>query len=377
MAPNSPKTLDLEDDIDPETIQSMADVSFSLALNMVQSWMPPASSSTPLDPSIAESRKKLEEYMRRPPGLGVGAPLPSSAAQNQQKAMHHETQRFKNRLVGSGAARRRAEDAKLNGSSTNNKSDEDEEDESESRATATPKVVPQSQPQAVICSPPPPSTPTRSSTSSGREATPTKPPSPSQSTEPMGVHTLPPKFPLATRVWTRPNGTPSSSPVGSDRTQAKRRKAAPMLPPTSAPELGWNMQLPASRSPSVSASVSSQAHSAVGAATDLTDKSGEEQGRERAQTGPSSLATPPLSRKERKRLRREAAQQAGAPEKPLAKLAPEAGPDEAPSGVETPSTDLDRGRDAQPSSAHEAQEDDSESSDDDSEGVSRIRENGT
>ena len=53
-------------DIDAETIQSTVDMSLSLALSLVQNWMPPAS-STPLDQSVVQSRKKLEEYMRRPP----------------------------------------------------------------------------------------------------------------------------------------------------------------------------------------------------------------------------------------------------------------------------------------------------------------------
>ncbi|KAG8750567.1 hypothetical protein FRC12_012831 [Ceratobasidium sp. 428] len=67
MASGSTKHIDTEDDIDAETIQSAADMSLSLALSMVQSWMPAASSSSSIDPSIAESRKKLDEYMRRPP----------------------------------------------------------------------------------------------------------------------------------------------------------------------------------------------------------------------------------------------------------------------------------------------------------------------
>jgi hypothetical protein len=65
MASSSTQPLDAEDDIDPETIQSTVDMSLSLALNLVQSWMPTASSS--IDSSVVESRKRLEEYMRRPP----------------------------------------------------------------------------------------------------------------------------------------------------------------------------------------------------------------------------------------------------------------------------------------------------------------------
>ncbi|KAG8703891.1 hypothetical protein FRC08_002577 [Ceratobasidium sp. 394] len=259
MASSSTKPLDTEDDIDPETIQSAADVSLSLALNMVQSWMPAASSFS-VDPSIAESRKKLEEYMRRPPRLGVGAPIPSSAAQNQTQATHHEAQRLKNRLVGSGAARRRAEDAKLNGPNKDGSSSD--QDESESRASAVkkngklgnaksnglsvfgstsaiPKATPTPTPRLAAIPSDPPSTPARSSSSTS----PGKSSSPSQLNnspeEPMGIHTLPPKLSLAAKIWPRLNSVPSPSSTGPDR-PTKRRKVAPMLPPL-APDMTWNM----------------------------------------------------------------------------------------------------------------------------------------
>ncbi|KAG9104198.1 hypothetical protein FRC06_004623 [Ceratobasidium sp. 370] len=389
MASSSAKPLDAEDDIDPETIQSAVDMSLSLALSMVQSWMPAASSSASVNPSIAESRKKLEEYMRRPPRLGVGAPIPS-AAQKQTQATHHETQRLKNRLVGSGAARRRAEDAKLNGL---NKPDGDgsnsDQDESESRAsavkkneklvnvksnglsvfgsTATPKATPK--PAAA------PSTPARSSssTSPGREATPGKSSSPSQLNnspgEPMGIHTLPPKLSLAAKIWPRLSSAPSPSSTGPDR-PAKRRKVAPMLPPL-APDLAWNMQLPASRSSSVSASVSSQAQSAIGPDTGGTPA--EEP--DRAQVGPGPIAVAQLSRKERKRLRREAAQQSASLEKQLVS-AREDGSGGSPSGAEAPFSPSGKGRDAQPLSTPKAETDGSGDSDEGSETGSRIREDG-
>ncbi|KAG8706437.1 hypothetical protein FRC09_002411, partial [Ceratobasidium sp. 395] len=286
MASSSTRPIDTEDDIDAETIQSAADMSLSLALSMVQSWMPSSSSS--VDPSITESRKKLDEYMRRPPRLGVGAPLPTTTAQNQNQATHHETQRLKNRLVGSGAARRRAEDAKLNGS---NKPDSEENgDEAESRTSAmkkkehrkssrlsvfgtstTPKATSTIPRETRI--PPSPTTP--SSTSALVPSS-----SPSQSPqEPMGIHTLPSKLSLAAKVWPRSNGAQSPSSTGPDRPHTKRRKVAPMLPPPAPGDLAWNMQLPASRSSSVSAppsvvSVSSQTQSTDVGADDLSEDRG-------------------------------------------------------------------------------------------------------
>jgi hypothetical protein len=62
----SAATVSDDADIDIETIQSTVDMSVSLALGLVQTWMPPASSK-PLNQSVIQSRKKLEEYMRRPP----------------------------------------------------------------------------------------------------------------------------------------------------------------------------------------------------------------------------------------------------------------------------------------------------------------------
>ncbi|KAG8682102.1 hypothetical protein FRC09_017016, partial [Ceratobasidium sp. 395] len=284
MASSSTRPIDTEDDIDAETIQSAADMSLSLALSMVQSWMPSSSSS--VDPSITESRKKLDEYMRRPPRLGVGAPLPTTATQNQNQATHHETQRLKNRLVGSGAARRRAEDAKLNGS---NKPDSEDGDEAESRTSAmkkkehgkssslsvfgtstTPKAASTTPRETRI--PPSPTTP--SSTTSALVPC----SSPSQSPqEPMGIHTLPSKLSLAAKVWPRSNGAQSPSSTGPDRPHTKRRKVAPMLPPPAPGDLAWNMQLLASRSSSVSApasvvSVSSQAQPTDVGADDLSSE---------------------------------------------------------------------------------------------------------
>ncbi|ELU45516.1 hypothetical protein AG1IA_00450 [Rhizoctonia solani AG-1 IA] len=124
-------------DIDVETIQSTVDMSMSLALSLVQTWMP-SSLAAPLNQSVVQSRKRLEEYMRRPPRLGVGTPIPT--AQNAQLT-HHETQKLKNRLVGSGAARRKAqEETMLNvAGSKRPGGTNDDEDESESRTSAMKK----------------------------------------------------------------------------------------------------------------------------------------------------------------------------------------------------------------------------------------------
>ncbi|KAH7343414.1 hypothetical protein B0J17DRAFT_175701 [Rhizoctonia solani] len=283
-----PTTTNTEDaDIDAETIQSTVDMSFSLALSLVQTWMPPAS-STPLDTSVVQSRKKLEEYMRRPPRLGVGTPIPAA---QQTQSTHYDTQKLKNRLVGSGAARRKAEEeTKLNGAgskrSGSNSSDED--DESESRASAMKKkqvrtginglsifegakggkhsklkadtkTEPRHQDDTTATSvtalparertPPAPTSPTCSPSSTtkpspepiaateagvGPGSSPHDEPPATQATpgEPMGIHKLPAKLPLAAKIW------PQSPP------QSKRRRTlSAMLPPAS-PSHTWSMVLP-------------------------------------------------------------------------------------------------------------------------------------
>ncbi|CUA69132.1 hypothetical protein RSOLAG22IIIB_03810 [Rhizoctonia solani] len=319
-------------DIDAETIQSTVDMSLSLALSLVQSWMPPAS-STPLDQSVVQSRKKLEEYMRRPPRLGVGTPIPT--AQHTQPT-YHETQKLKNKLVGSGAARRKAEEeSKLNGTGSKRppNNDSDEEDEPESRASAMKKkqartginvfaggkglkhskpnsnteASPQSRDDAVAVTsvttfsvrertPPAPTSPTCSfssttkaspeptastETDAGTRSSPHAEPPATQATpdEPMGVHKLPAKLPLAAKVWPQSQTPP----------QTKRRKTlTAMLPPPS-PSHTWSMVLPHSRS--ASESVASSSVPSSSAATD-----------------PSLDSTARLSRKERKRLRKAAQQ---------------------------------------------------------------------
>ncbi|KAJ1309028.1 hypothetical protein OPQ81_004709 [Rhizoctonia solani] len=331
----APPAATLDDtDVDPETIQSTVDMSLSLAFSLVQSWMPPAS-STPLDQSVIQSRKKLEEYMRRPPRLGVGTPIPT--AQHAQPT-HHETQKLKNRLVGSGAARRKAEEeAKLNGGGSKRPgNNSDEEDESESRASAMKKkqarvginglsvfgggkdgkhskpkpnteVEPRSRDDVVTISsattlsvrertPPAPTSPTCSHSSTSKPSPepfaadadveissslyPEPPASEVTPGEPVEIHKLPAKLPLAAKIW------PQSPP------QSKRRKTlAAMLPPPS-PSYTWSMVLP--RLPHSSSASESVASSSVPSSS--------------AATEPGLDSAARLSRKERKRLRKAAQQ---------------------------------------------------------------------
>ncbi|QRW16363.1 hypothetical protein RhiXN_04364 [Rhizoctonia solani] len=300
-------------DIDVETIQSTVDMSMSLALSLVQTWMP-SSLAAPLNQSVVQSRKRLEEYMRRPPRLGVGTPIPT--AQNAQLT-HHETQKLKNRLVGSGAARRKAqEETMLNvAGSKRPGGTNDDEDESESRGKGgkhskvksedklqsqdntiavtsitalsprqrTPLIPtsPTSSPSSTLKTSPEPIPAANAGTE--RNSSPYTGPSVTQATpdEPMGIHKLPAKLPLAAKIW------PQSPP------QNKRRKTlAAMLPPPSPSHNTWSMVLP--RLPPSRSASESVASSSVPSSSATTEP------------GPDSATR--LSRKERKRLRKAALQ---------------------------------------------------------------------
>ncbi|RDB22530.1 hypothetical protein Hypma_009990 [Hypsizygus marmoreus] len=111
-----------EDDIDLEALQAQIDLSMSFAQNMVSSWVKP---SRKLPKGSRDTEAELKEYMRRPPRLGVGAPIPETAN------LSRETARLKGQLTGKGSKRAREEDHK--------KLKEKSDDEDESRAGAIQK----------------------------------------------------------------------------------------------------------------------------------------------------------------------------------------------------------------------------------------------
>ncbi|KAJ7490381.1 hypothetical protein B0H11DRAFT_2229282 [Mycena galericulata] len=91
-----------EEDIDNETLQAQIDLSLSFAQNLVSSWVKPASKPTKNSSRVLEA--ELKEYMRRPPRLGVGAPIPEAASSSR------ETERLKSHLSGKGSKRARGDD---------------------------------------------------------------------------------------------------------------------------------------------------------------------------------------------------------------------------------------------------------------------------
>ncbi|KAJ7094581.1 hypothetical protein B0H15DRAFT_946981 [Mycena belliarum] len=95
------------EDIDSEALQAQIDLSLSFAQNLVSSWVkpmrnPPKSSSRALE-------AELKEYMRRPPRLGVGAPIPELASSSR------ETERLKSHLTGKGKKRVRGDEDDADG----------------------------------------------------------------------------------------------------------------------------------------------------------------------------------------------------------------------------------------------------------------------
>lgn len=113
-----------EDEIDTEALQAQIDLSMSFAQNLVTSWVKP---SRKLPSRSRDIEVELKEYMRRPPRLGVGAPIPRT------QSLSNETARLKGRLIGKGAKRSREieEDVEKNSSDTGN--------DEESRARAIKK----------------------------------------------------------------------------------------------------------------------------------------------------------------------------------------------------------------------------------------------
>ncbi|KAJ7904715.1 hypothetical protein B0H14DRAFT_2664088 [Mycena olivaceomarginata] len=92
----------MEEDIDTEALQAQIDLSLSYAQNLVSSWA------------------ELKEYMRRPPRLGVGAPIPETVASSSR-----DTERLKAHLSGKGGKRARGDDGNDPGSKQLSDAEED------------------------------------------------------------------------------------------------------------------------------------------------------------------------------------------------------------------------------------------------------------
>ncbi|KAF7352618.1 hypothetical protein MVEN_01227400 [Mycena venus] len=110
----------MEEDIDNETLQAQIDLSLSYAQNLVSSWVKPSTNSKPTKNSKQALEAELKEYMRRPPRLGVGAPIPEVAASSSR-----DTERLKSHLSGKGSKRTRGDDDNEPGSKQLSDNEED------------------------------------------------------------------------------------------------------------------------------------------------------------------------------------------------------------------------------------------------------------
>jgi len=88
--------------VDLEALQAQIDLSMALTDQLVSSWLPKSSSSKGNEKRGKNFDDELQDVLRRPARLGVGAPLPESASGTTK-----ETQRLKYKLAGKGRKRGR------------------------------------------------------------------------------------------------------------------------------------------------------------------------------------------------------------------------------------------------------------------------------
>ncbi|KAH8118715.1 hypothetical protein DFH11DRAFT_1568837 [Phellopilus nigrolimitatus] len=108
--------------VDLEALQAQIDLSMALADELVASWVKPAFKTGASKRTARDTEKELEEYLRRPPRLGLGAPLPESAGPAAR-----ENAKLKNKLVGNEKKRRR-DDAVAVDKPIGEDADDDEEE---------------------------------------------------------------------------------------------------------------------------------------------------------------------------------------------------------------------------------------------------------
>ncbi|KAJ3488801.1 hypothetical protein NLI96_g2580 [Meripilus lineatus] len=123
--PTDMEDLPDEDEIDLEALQAQIDLSLAHTKNLVSSWLQPTLGTHPVSSRHKED-KEIQDLLRRPSRLGVGAPIPASVG-----SLGHETLKLKHKLSGKKRAR---EDDRMEALTT-----ERSEDEAESRAGAIQK----------------------------------------------------------------------------------------------------------------------------------------------------------------------------------------------------------------------------------------------
>ncbi|KAI1786656.1 hypothetical protein LXA43DRAFT_975636 [Ganoderma leucocontextum] len=119
-----------DEDMDLETAQAQLDIAMAFTDSLVTGWMKASKAKLPSAASRGNNDFDLDEYMRRPPRLGLGASIPPSSSVHS-----HEASKLRSKLVGNGKKRAREDDDATPGPSAIVISDDDEE----SRARMTTK----------------------------------------------------------------------------------------------------------------------------------------------------------------------------------------------------------------------------------------------
>ncbi|KAL5487627.1 hypothetical protein ACEPAI_5735 [Sanghuangporus weigelae] len=111
-----------EQEIDLDALQAQINMAMAEEEALVSSWVKPSKSpSKRLKRTFEEMERELQDYMRRPARLGVGAPLSDQVGPSAR-----EEARLKYRLVGNDKKRKREEESER-------KLDDDVEEEEESK----------------------------------------------------------------------------------------------------------------------------------------------------------------------------------------------------------------------------------------------------
>ncbi|KLO18066.1 hypothetical protein SCHPADRAFT_886516 [Schizopora paradoxa] len=108
-----------ENAVDLEALQAQIDLSMSLTDQLVSSWLPKSVSNKTHDSKAKSVDAELQDVLRRPPRLGVGAPLPESSNASQREASQ-----LKNKLAGKNK-KRRLEDENENKGTEGDSSEEE------------------------------------------------------------------------------------------------------------------------------------------------------------------------------------------------------------------------------------------------------------
>ncbi|KAI0089126.1 hypothetical protein BDY19DRAFT_126103 [Irpex rosettiformis] len=117
-----------DEGVDLESLQAQIDLSLAQTQNLVASWLKPSKGASSSTSSFRINQElEIQELMKGPARLGVGAPIPAATG-----TLGHETMKLKGKLIGKKRTRE-AEDV------GNKMTVEPSDDEEESRAGAIKK----------------------------------------------------------------------------------------------------------------------------------------------------------------------------------------------------------------------------------------------